>query len=88
VFFVSVAAKGLGVHQNCAKRENFEGAAFEAFRDRGFGKCVVAWRRYSKRSTMEVDKGGFQHRGHGGHRDAEERRQVEDGLELSKGMVA
>jgi len=32
--------------------------------------------------------GGFQHRVHGGHRDGEERRQVEDGIELSKGMVA
>jgi len=31
---------------------------------------------------------GFQHRVHGGHRDAEEGRQAEDGLELSKGMVA
>ena len=42
---------------NCARRENFEGADFEAFRDRGFGKCVEAWGRYSKRSTTEVDKG-------------------------------
>jgi len=31
--------------------------------------------------------GGFQHGVHGGHRDAEERKQVEYGLELSKGMV-
>ena len=42
---------------NCAKRENSEGAAFEAFRDRGFGKCAEARGRYSKRSTMEIDKG-------------------------------
>ena len=42
---------------NCAKRENSEGAAFEAFRDRGFGKCVEAWGRFCKRSTMEIDKG-------------------------------
>jgi hypothetical protein len=40
---------------NCAKRENFEGAGFEAFRVRGFGKCVEAWGR--QRSTMEIDKG-------------------------------
>ena len=32
--------------------------------------------------------GGFQHRVHRGHRDSEERRQVEYGLELSKGTVA
>jgi len=45
------------MNNNCAKRENFEGADFEAFRDRCFGKCVEAWGRYSKRSTMEIDKG-------------------------------
>src|ERR1700682_1950563 len=55
--FISVAAKGLGVHQNCAKREHFVGADYEAFRDRGFGKCVEARGRDSKQNKMEIDKG-------------------------------
>jgi len=45
------------MNNNRAKRENFEGAGFEAFWDRGLGKCVEARGRNSKRSTMEVDKG-------------------------------
>jgi hypothetical protein len=42
LFLISVHSKGLGMN-NCAKRANSEGADFEAFRDRGFGKCVEAW---------------------------------------------